>query len=55
MNDHVRCTDCLVYQVVEKGSEVCLNCTMVGYLVWVDDNAQEVEQAPGIVKPPYHG
>lgn len=41
--DHVKCNFCDTEIYVQLGEEVCPNCKKEGFLMWLDENQQEVE------------
>ncbi len=48
-NDHVICSRCGAEQIVEKGSDVCLDCHYAGTLQWCDENHPEINSPPQIL------
>lgn len=40
--DYIKCTNCMVEQLVERGEDVCIHCKSYGTNMWVDNQKQEV-------------
>ena len=43
MKDHVKCNWCDFVGLVDCGEDTCPSCGEEGFLAWVDENKQEVE------------
>lgn len=41
--DHVKCNWCNKELFVSIGEEICPNCKKEGFLMWMNENKQEVE------------
>lgn len=52
-NDHVICSNCDAEQIVEKGSDICLNCGESGKLQFVDLDQPESLMEIQIIKNTY--
>lgn len=48
-NDYVFCISCNTEQIVNKGSEFCLNCKEKGCLTWIASMNCEVPKEPHII------